>query len=165
MKEKNIPFKNYIFLAVILILSVVFIIYFYMWYGTYEEGMLEAPIMDKYLTVINYNEIDNYLIENKDAVIYMSVLNNQDIRKFEKKFKNIINSNSLNNDILYLNLTSEFKNKKNYTAIKEDYSIQDLPSIVIFRNGDVYDVYNIKKNEYNIDMLIQYLMNVGVIDD
>ena len=88
-KEKNIPLKNYIILAVVLILSIILVIYFYMWYNAYEESKLNTMIMDKYLQVINYNELNNYLVENKDAVIYSSVLEDQKIRHFEKKFKNI----------------------------------------------------------------------------
>ena len=68
-KEKNIPFKNYILLAVILIISAILIIYFYMWYSAYENNKLTTPIMDKYMQVINYNELDNYLIENKNCII------------------------------------------------------------------------------------------------
>lgn len=165
MNEKNISLKNYLILAVVLILSIVVVIYFYMWYGAYEENKLNTPIMDKYLSVINYNELDNYLIENKDAVIYVAVLDDENIRLFEKKFKNVIDSNSLNGSILYLNLSSEVKNDKIFNNIKTKYNINNLPCIVVFRNGIVYDVYDIKNNDYSIDKLVSYLMNEGVIDD
>ena len=127
-KEKNIPLKNYIILAVVLILSIILVIYFYMWYNAYEESKLNTMIMDKYLQVINYNELNNYLVENKDAVIYSSVLEDQKIRDFEKKFKNIIIKNSLNNDILYLDLTEELKDKNITKDIKETYNINNQDS-------------------------------------
>ena len=122
-KERNIPLKNYIILGVVLILSVIVVIYFYMWNNAYEESKLNTTIMDKYLQVINYNELNNYLIENKDAVIYISVLEDQKIRNFERKFKSIIVNNSLNSDILYLDLTSELKN--NNTKKEIDKTIKD----------------------------------------
>ena len=165
MSEKSVPFKNYVILASILILSIVLVIYFYMWYGTYEESKLNTPIMDKYLSVINYNELDDYLIENKDAIVYISVLNDEDIRAFEKKFKNVIDYNSLNNSILYLDLSSEIKDDKLFSSIKVNYGLKDLPCIVIFRNGIVYDVYSIKDNDYNIDNLTNYFIDEGVIND
>ena len=34
-KERNIPLKNYIILGVVLILSVIVVIYFYMWNNAY----------------------------------------------------------------------------------------------------------------------------------
>lgn len=169
-KEKNIPLKNYIILAVVLILSIILVIYFYMWYNAYEESKLNTMIMDKYLQVINYNELNNYLVENKDAVIYSSVLEDQKIRDFEKKFKNIIIKNSLNNDILYLDLTEELKDKNITKDIKETYNInnQDIantPSIMIFKDGKLYSIYNIKDNNYNINNLVDYLEEEDIIND
>ncbi len=169
-KEKNIPLKNYIILAVVLILSIILVIYFYMWYNAYEESKLNTMIMDKYLQVINYNELNNYLVENKDAVIYSSVLEDQKIRDFEKKFKNIIIKNSLNNDILYLDLTEELKDKNITKDIKETYNInnQDIantPSIMIFKDGNLYSIYNIKDNNYNINNLVDYLEEEDIIND
>lgn len=165
MKEKNVPFKNYILLAGILILSIVLVIYFYMWYGTYEDNILNTSIMGKYLNVINYNELDDYLLENNTAIIYVSAANNRDIKIFENKLKKVINDYSLNNSILYLDLSSEIKNDKLYNTIKNNYNFNDIPSLILFRNGTVYDVYDLKDNNYNIDNFILYLMNEGVIND
>ena len=92
-KEKEIPLKNYILLSIVLILTIVVVIYFFLWKNTYEKSKLQTPILDDYLLVINYNELNNYLVENKDAIIYISKLNNENIRLFENKFKNIINKN------------------------------------------------------------------------
>ena len=136
-----------------------------MWYSAYEENKLNTPIMDKYLNVINYNELEDYLVENENAIIYISVLEDEDVRVFEKKFKNIVNYNSLRGTILYLDLTSEMKNSKLFSSIKTRYGLSQLPCIVIIRNGIVYDVYDIKDNDYNINDLVTYLTNEGVIDD
>ena len=161
-EEKQIPFKNYIILMVILILSIITIIYFYMWYGEIKENRIGTPIMNEYLNVINYNELDNYLIENKDVIIYVSVLND-DTRKFEKKFKNIINSYSLNNSMLYLNLTDE--SNKNVNVFMEKYDILSLPCIIIFRNGKVYRIYEIANKKYDVELLISYFRIEGIIND
>ena len=71
-KEREIPFKNYIILAVVLILTIIAVIYLFMWNRVYEKNKLQTPILDKYLLVINYNELNNYIVENKNAVIYTS---------------------------------------------------------------------------------------------
>ena len=54
-KNRNIPFKNYILLAVTLILTVIVVVYLFVWHSNNEENNLKIPIMDKYLRVINYN--------------------------------------------------------------------------------------------------------------
>ena len=46
-----------------------------------------AESLDKYMSVINYNELDNYIVENPDTIIYVSVLEDEKIRGFEKKLK------------------------------------------------------------------------------
>ena len=169
-KERNIPLKNYILLAVVLIITIILVIYFYMWYETYEETKLTTPIMDEYMQVVNYNELNNYLVENKNSVIYSSVLSNKEIRNFEMKFKKLIIDNSLKGDILYLNLTSEIKDKKISKELGEKYKINDknitnTPSLMIFREGKLVSIYNIKDNNYNLNKIETYLKQQGVIND
>ncbi len=157
-KERKIPFKNYFLLAVTLILTIIVAIYFFVWHNNNEENNLKLPIMDKYLRVINYNELDNFLVENKDSVIYISILNNKEIRNFEKKFKVLINDYSLNSSILYLNLNE----KTNDTFKLENKSIQ-VPSIIIYKNGEIISYFNIKENNYNINSLEKYLIEEEII--
>ena len=95
-KEKEISFKNYIILAVILIFTILLVVYLFNWQSIYQKNKLQEPILDKYLMVINYNELDDYLVENKEAIVYVSVLNDEKIRLFENKFKNLIIKNDLN---------------------------------------------------------------------
>ena len=163
--ERNVPFKNYVILAIVLILSILGVIYFYMWYGEVQDNIIYTPVMDQYLNVINYNELDTYLVENKDVVIYISILEDAETRKFEKNFKKIIEQYSLNNSILYLDLTNEYKDDNLFNKIKSKYSLHDIPCVVIFRDGNVNDVYSIKDRNYDIDLLVSYLKIEGVIDD
>ena len=89
------------------------------------------------MLVINYNELNNYLVENKDAIIYVSKLNDESIRLFENKFKNIINKNNLNNKILYLDLTEELKENNIVKEINKKYGkeMTEVPTIVIIKDG------------------------------
>lgn len=169
-KQRNIPLKNYILLGITLIVTIILIIYFYMLYSSYEESKLNIPIMDKYMQVINYNELDNFLVENKDGVIYCSVLENQDIRNFEKELKNVIKDYSLGSTILYLDLTNELQNNQKAKEIQTKYQINgnsliEVPTIAVFRGGTLSSIYNIKNNNYDIEEIINYLRKEGVIND
>lgn len=166
-KEKEIPLKNYILLSIVLILTIVVVIYFFLWKNTYEKSKLQTPILDDYLLVINYNELNNYLVENKDAIIYVSKLNDESIRLFENKFKNIINKNNLNNKILYLDLTEELKENNIVKEINKKYGkkMTEIPSIIIIKDGKISSSYNIKENKYNIKLLEKYLEKEDVIND
>lgn len=167
--EKKIPLKNYIILAVTLIITVILVIYFYLWQKAYEESKTNTIIMDEYIQKINYNELNNYLIENKSTVIYSSVVGSQKTSNFEKKFVKVIQDNSLKNSILYLDLTEVVKNKNTKKELLEKYpelnnNIKD-PLIIVFNNNKVTSVYNIKSNNYNIDSLIEFLEKEDIIYD
>lgn len=169
--EKKVPIKNYIYLSLIILATLSLSFYLYLWYLTYQESKLNNEIMNRYLEVINYNELSDYITENKDAYVYVSVLENQNIRDFEKKFKTVIMKNYLKKEILYLDLTEEYNNKKEIKNIENKYklnnkSITNLPCILVFRNGNLTEIYDIKENNYSIDNIKLFLQEEGLeIDD
>lgn len=160
-KTRQVPLKNYIYLALVLIATILILIYIYKWHKTYQESKLNTSIMSDYLTVINYNELDDYIIENKDAVIYVSVLGNEEIHKFETSFKNAIQNNNLTNSMLYLDITNE-----NIELAESKLNIdKNLPYIVVYTNGKITDTYSISKNNYNTKKIIKYLNRIGATDN
>lgn len=90
---RKIPTKNYIILGMVILVTLFILYYFYMWVDVYKESKINIPIMDKYMTVINYNELDNYVVENPNTIVYVSVLEDDKIREFEKQFKNKYRNN------------------------------------------------------------------------
>lgn len=164
LKKENlrkIPTKNYIYLSLILLGSILFLIYICIWYNTYNESKLNISIMNEYLTVINYNELDNYISENGNAVIYVSILGNEEINHFEKKFKNTIVNNNLKNDILYLDLTNEDK----VNTTKKLKIEQNFPYLVVYTNGKITDTYSIVENNYNNKKIEKYLNRIGATEE
>ena len=159
-KLREVPLKNYIYLFLILLGSILLLIYIYTWYDTYNQNKLNTSIMNEYLTVINYNELDNYIVENKDAIIYVSILGNEDINKFEKKFKSVVLENNLKNTILYLDITNE--NIEH--ATKKLQIEQDFPYLVVYTNGNITDTYNIKDTKYSSKKTLKYLNRIGAIE-
>ncbi len=159
-KERIIPPKNYLYLTLIIVLTLLLIIYILKWNKTYNDSKMNTEILNEYLQVINYNELNDYIIENEDAVIYVSILGDNEIRTFEKKFKNTIVENNLRNSILYLNITNEDQEK-----VKSKLKIDDnLPYLVVYTNGIITDTYSISKNKYNIKKIIKYLNRIGATE-
>ena len=158
-KIRTIYLKNYIYLLLIILGSVLFLFYIYTWYKTYIQNKLNTGIMNEYLTVINYNELEDYIIENKDAIVYVSVLGDENINKFEENLKNSIVDNNLKNDILYLDLTNE---NKAYTTKKLQIE-EDFPYLVVYTNGKITDTYKIDFNKkgFNTKKVIRYLKRIG----
>jgi len=167
---RKIPMKNYIILGVVIAVTLLILYYFYMWVDVYKESKINIPIMDKYMTVINYNELDNYLVENPNTIVYVSVLEDEEIRKFEKDFKNKYKNDEINNDILYMNITDDLKDKSVKNEMINKYSLNDLditnvPCLLVFKNGILKSIYSIKNNNYNIDRFTIYLNNILLESD
>ena len=159
-KTREIPPKNYLYLAITLLASILVLFYIYKWYETYKESKLNTGIMNDYLTVIHYNELENYITENKDAIIYVSILGNEQIQKFETSFKNTITDNELRNTLLYLDITNE-----DLITVSSRLEIDNnLPYIVVYTNGEITDTYSIAENNYNTKKIEKYLNRIGAIE-
>lgn len=159
---RKIPNKNYFILGIILIVTVLALYYFYMWFDVYNDSKLNKPILDRYMEVINYNELDNYIVENPDSIIYVSILDDMEIREFERNFKNSFRNNKVNGEILYLDLTESIKDSSTKKDIMNKYSvnslnISDVPCILVIRDGMVNSIYNIKDNDYDVNKLELFL--------
>ena len=164
IKERIVPIKNYFILGFIILLSIIIVIYYFVWYGLYKIEKMSTPILSEDLVGVKYNELNNYLVENGNAIFYVSVSNDSEIRDFEVKFKKFINKYSLNNSILYLDITSELLDSNTYREIKYKYG-SNVPYIVTFNNGNIKSIFNIKYSNYDIDLLKEYFIYEGVIDD
>ena len=164
---RKVPLKNYIILGGVIVVTILLLYYFYMWVDIYKESKINIPIMDKYMNVINYNELDNYLVENPNTILYVSVLDNEEIRTFEKKLKNEFKNKNINNDLLYMDLTSQLNNKDvmNDLANKyyvNDLAITDVPCILAFSSGSLKSIYSIVNNDYDVVKTVEFINSFNV---
>jgi len=167
---RKIPVKNYVILGVVIFITLLILYYFYMWVDVYKESKINIPIMDKYMRVINYNEFSDYLIENPDTIVYVSVLEDEKIREFEKKFKNKYRENEIDNEILYMNITDDIKNKnvRNEMTLKyfvNSLNMTDVPCVLVFSDGKISSIYSVSDNDYDINRFVVYLNNIEVERD
>ena len=164
---RKIPLKNYLILGVIILVTILIIYYFYAWYDAYKETKLNMRILDKYMEVINYNELDNYLIENPNTVLYVSVLENEKIREFEKEFKKSLKNHEINQTVLYMDITNDVKDSKikDELLVKYGISYNNLPVILVLNNGSLTRNMSISDNNYDIKIIEEFINSVGNQDD
>ena len=163
-KLREVPLKNYVILLGVILGSFLILFYFYKWFDTYEESRLNMRIMDSYMQVINYNEIDDYVTENPNTVIYVSVLQNKEIREFEKLMKQKYRDKLIETKILYLDITELNDKEKQELASNYYYnnlSIVDVPCLLVFNNGVVEGIYSVKDSGYNIDNFLMYVNQIN----
>ena len=154
-----VPIKNYIILGVILLFSFLLLYYLYLWFENYKETKLNMPILDKYMEVINYNELEDYLIENPNAIIYVSVLENSDIRNFEKKVKTAFRRHEISKEILYMDITNDNVNRNDYKL--GDSSIADVPVVLVFDSGILKSIYSVYNNNYDIEQFKKFIDDIS----
>ncbi len=141
-KEKKIPKKNYIILAVIYLVVIAIVLYFASWYNTYQDYQKETPVLRNTVFEINTEEIDHYLMENPNCMIYLCAASDDDCRSFELQFKKEILKNEWQDSITYLNLDS-VDNIPNYlnTFISQyntaNFKIERIPALIAFEDGKI----------------------------
>ncbi len=163
-EERKISSKNYVILVIILVSTV--LLGFYL-FNSFKESDVNTSLMDNYIKLINYTEIKDYVTENRDVVIYSSVLKDKKIRNFEKNFRHVINKYELEDQIVYLNLTDltlEERVELSNTYNLDGKTIVDVPCLLIFKDGNLIDIYALKDN-YNVDNLVTYLQKKEVINN
>lgn len=165
-----IPKKNYIILTVVVVVTILLTYYFYMWVNAYNENKINKPILDKYMEVINYNELDNYITENPNSIIYVSVLENEKIRNFEKKLKNVLKNKEMDSMILYLDITDDIKKRNVKKEMIDRFSINsismvDVPCVLVIKDGKLNSIYSVTANNYSVDKFENFIDSVGEIND
>ena len=142
-KKKDIPKKNYFILGIILIISCILVYYINAWYSLYQyEKRGNSPITT-YMGIINYNEVENYIAENSDAIIYVSKSNNLKIRKFEEDNEKLFKKLELNYNILYMDAKDVNKD------LKIKYNVNEYPTILFFKNKRLVNKYVLELDNIN----------------
>ena len=142
-KKKDIPKKNYFILGIILIISCILVYYINAWYSLYQyEKRGNSPITT-YIEIINYNEVENYIAENSDAIIYVSKSNNLKIRKFEEDNEKLFKKLELNYNILYMDAKDVNKD------LKIKYNVNEYPTILFFKNKRLVNKYVLELDNIN----------------
>lgn len=167
---RKIPKKNYIFLSILSVVTILFSVYVMNWYKTSKEYSAEESLMTDFLGEVKESEIENYILENPEVVIYVASEQNENIKKFEKKLKEYLIKEDLKSHFIYLNcnnLSSDFITtfqKKYFNgALKKVYF--PYPNLWLVDDGEVVDVLYRINQELDIKDVDQFLKKNGVTND
>lgn len=170
--EKTRP-KNYIVLIIIIIITVLATFYLRNIYIAEKEYNATNSVIQKVATQINEDEINNYLIESPNTILYTSSGQNTEIKDFEKQFQKLLEKEGIASQTVYINRDTisdqeSFQTKLNFLAlndtIKNQLSDQGSCAIYIFENQKIKYVI-INPNQYEIDYLKKLFQQYEVIDN
>ena len=143
--------KNYIILIVIFGCCIFFTLYFCKWYDVYKEYEREIPVIRGSLSEITKDDLEHYIADNSNVIIYMCTAVDDECRNFEKEFKKYIVKNEITDEVVYLNLTGvdqdEFLKEFNDTYHYKIKLNGKYPAFVAFEDGKIDSVLQGRKNK------------------
>lgn len=151
---KKIPVKNYFILLIIVILVAILTIILT---NIYNNQLRKTSIMYNYLSEIKKNDIDTYLTEKPNIILYISDKYDITNNKIEEKLQNEIIKYNAKDYIVFLNINTkniEFIDKlnKKYNGKIE----KKLPVLVVIEDSQIqktyYELENINLKELTGDM-------------
>ena len=163
MQKKSIPLKNYIIVVVIVLLVVLGSLYACSWYKTIKEYNLNKSVITDTVNKIELETLESYIVDNSNFIMYLSDSSDESIKSFEKKFKRYIKNNSLNSEILYLDI----KDYDNELVVETllNYKSENLknlknipfPNLLIFENGKIEDILYLRKSSINRKDVVDFI--------
>ncbi len=169
---KKIETKNYIILAVVLVVTVIAVFYARSWYLETKSVTVNSSQMLEVVKEIHQEELENYTLENPRFILYVASSQDKSISEFEKELKRMIISEELENYFLYLNSDEIQKSKLNKTliemaknaSVRKDISNADEVSLYIVETGRITKVIS-NAEKLSAPEIRNTLTKYGVIDN
>lgn len=159
--EKTRTIRNYILLIITCLITVAITLYFCKCYYVYSDSIKETPVIRGTLSEITSEELDHYVKENANCVVYVCTASNPKCRSFEESFIKLIKKKNLQDSIIYLNIsntdqetfTKTFNEKYNYKVkLTTNY-----PAIIIFEESNVSALLQEPENNLTITKAKQFI--------
>ena len=138
MVLRNIPFKNYVKFGLIIVTSLITCLLLFIIYNNFKN---RSSVLTNKVKEIEVSDIDNYISENEEVLLYFGVIQDENSKKIEDQMLEMIDNDDL--DFVYINISNE-KNKKSFLKdFSKKYSeqkvIDDYPAFVYIKNGVIVD--------------------------
>lgn len=165
METRKIPFHNYIILGCVVIFTF-FLLYCIMhYYIEHREYKEHLNTRMGFLSQIQENELKNYILDNHEAIIYISDSADENYKVFEVQLKNLILEESLTKDMIYLDMHKVSNNF--FTDIKDELMDNNLhgfqivyPNVLTISNGAITSVLYLQNQERNPKDVIEYVKEI-----
>ena len=164
--NKEIPKKNYFILILLSIGTILLVFYLSNVYKERVEYKNQNNNIMNFLSEIKEEELNNYILDNHDTIIYISSSLSDANKKFEYDLKKFIDKNDLNKDIVYLdssNLSDSFYDnlRNNYLSNelkKQNITLNNIPNIIIIKEEKIVNVlYKTLTNKLDSDKAEEFI--------
>lgn len=159
MKTKNIPVKNYIILVILTILTFVLLFYLASYYQKRKEYESSIDTRMNFLSEVKENELEHYILENDDVLIYISDSTDTKYRTFEKQLKTLMVGEDLTKDVIYMDMykvSKQFSNHIKHDLAAETLQLENLvyPNVLTISSGKITSVlYYVEQEKSPVDVI------------
>lgn len=136
---RDIPKKNYFILLIMMLLVITITIALM---NIYNNRIKKTSIMYNYLSEIKENDLDAYLIENPNIIIYMADKYDLSNSQIEKKLKKQMIKNNINDYFVFLNLNDNINFINQLNEKYQGNIVKKLPVVVVFEDGKIKESFN-----------------------
>ena len=164
--KRKIPLKNYIILLAIALGTIFLVFYLRSWYNTSKEYYQNNSIMSDYLSQLKSDEINSYIIDNPDVVIYYASAKDTTIKSFEKEFRKLMEEYEINHNIIYIDSSKE-ENSNILTRLNgisnEKIETLHVPNLIYIKEGKVNKILYPNETKINKRDVQNFLIKCEII--
>lgn len=159
--------KNYVTLAIIYLVVIGAVLYAASWYNTYQNYKTTIPVLRNTVSEINTAELDHFVLENPDGVVYMCVASDTTCRNFDTNLKKELLKNGLQDSVTYIDL-QDVANKENYIdSVFASYgmssNMNNTPLFLAFEDGRVVSYLGEgETTKLTVEEAIKFIKKYGV---
>jgi len=144
--ERYINPKNYIYALFILVGGILLVLYLFEWYQVkQEEKLMTSYLISSNTIESSVSDLDSLNQIRQEApssyFIYIGYTGDEDVYKFEKELKRVIDKYKLNDEFYYLDLTKLKEKNENYLEeVNNKLEIKELekvPAIIYVKDGKI----------------------------
>lgn len=167
MKEKTLENKekktirNYIITLLLFVVCCGLILYMRALYQVNQEEQKKIPVIDGFISEIYSEDLEHYILDNPNTVVYMCISNDEDCRTFEREFKKLLKKDEYNDRLVYLNLMDvdedSFIESFNNKYINKTKLTKKYPAFVLFEDGKVKAILQEKNKKLDIVKVKHFL--------
>lgn len=127
MEKRKIPLKNYLIFASLAIFSFILVFNLSKWY---RDTNKYDTVLNGIIVEVLPSDLENYLTENGNILIYVTSTEDETLEEFENDFKNYLIDKEMENLVVY------------YDYVKDENNFSDF-----FNEKLLYpNIYNVKEH-------------------
>lgn len=149
---RDVPKKNYIVLTLIALGVIVLCFVFMNMYNKNNKDIYESVVKD-IINEIKYEDLDNYLQENPEVVLYINDSSKKN-SNIEENLKDLIVENNIQQYVVYIEKDNSIVEKLNLNS--------NSPIFIAYKDGKMVEILSQKK--YTNDEIKNFFLRNGVIE-